>query len=277
MPFSRLCIFQKTVVPCRLSLMLILSICGSGIAADWPDARTFGPFVCRADFSLEGFEPFFDELSQLQKDIVLAIDNPPPQEAIEVYLFHDQQTYDSYLKRYYPNVPFRRAIYIKGNGPGRVFAYRSSQFEIDLRHECTHALLHASMKNIPLWLDEGLAGYFELPADQRASNNPHLSSIRWNVWLGIIPRIENLEKVTEVSKMGKAEYRDCWAWICFMLHGPAEAHEELTLYLHDLQKKNPPNLLSERLKRRIPSLQHHFSTYFRKWKNEEVPQLGMMK
>jgi hypothetical protein len=259
---------KKTFAICRLPFMLVLGLVGSGIAADWPDTRTAGPFICRADFPLQGIGPFLDELSQLQNDLVHALDIPQAKEAIQVYLFHDRQTYDRYLKQHFPNVPFRRAVYIKGHGPGRVFAFRSPQFEIDLRHECTHALLHASLKNIPLWLDEGLAGYFELPAEKRASGNPHLSDVRWNVWLGTVPNIENLEKCTELTQMGKAEYRDCWAWVCFMLHGPSEAHEELVHYLHDLQSQTPPDLLSDRLKRRIPEMQKSFANYFKIWKTK---------
>ena len=281
MPFPRLYRVNKrvnkTVAFRWLTLMLILSVVSSANAADWPDTRTVGPFICRADFSLQGIDPFLDELSQLQNDLVQALRIPPAREVVEIYLFHDQQTYVQYLKQHFPNVPFRRAVYIKDTGPGRVFAYRSTQFNIDLRHECTHALLHASLKNIPLWLDEGLAGYFELPAEQRASGNPHLGSIRWNVWLGTVPSIEHLENCTDITKMGKSEYRDSWAWICFMLNGPVEAHEELVHYLYDLQSQNPPDLLSARLKRRFPSLQQSFVSFFRKWKNEETTQLGMSK
>jgi hypothetical protein len=277
MPFPRLYIVKKTAAFCRLPLVLVLSLVSGTMAADWPDTRTAGPFICRADFSLQSIDPFLNELSRLQNDLVRALGIPPAQEGIEIYLFHDQPTYERYLKQHFPNVPFRRAVYIKGNGPGRVFAYRSAQFEIDLRHECTHALLHASLKDIPLWLDEGLAGYFELSTEQRAFGNPHLSNVRWNVWLGIVPSIENLEKCTDITKMGKAEYRDSWAWICYMLNGPAEAHEELLHYLNDLQTQNPPDSLSSRLKLRIPLLQQRFAAYFRKWKNEEVARFGMPK
>jgi len=68
--------------------------------------------------------------------------------------------------------------------------------------------------------------------------------------------------------MGKAEYRDCWAWVCYMLHGPPEAREELINYLHDLQSQNPPDLLSDRLKRRIPELRKSFTRYFKNWKTK---------
>jgi hypothetical protein len=247
--------------------MITVAAGSAAIAADWPDMRVVGPFVCRADFSLQGSGPLLNELAQLQNDLVRALGIAPAREAIELYLLHDRATYEGYLKQHYPNVPFRRAIYIKADsGPGRVFAYRSEQFEVDLRHECTHALLHASLKTIPLWLDEGLAGYFELAPEQRAFNNPHLGSVRWNVWLGIIPPMENLEKCTEIAKMGKAEYRDSWAWVHFMLHGPAEANDELVHFLHDLNSQNPTDPLSRRLDSRIPALQQNFATHFKRWK-----------
>ena len=163
----------------RFHLMIVLIAVLGGTAADWPDTRTAGPFVCRADFPLQDIEPLLNELSQLQIDLVQALGISPAKEIIQVYLFHDRQTYDRYLKQHFPNVPFRRAVYIKDGGQGRVFAFRSPQFEIDLRHECTHALLHASLKNVPLWLDEGLAGYFELPAN----NVPSATRI-WAAFVG---------------------------------------------------------------------------------------------
>ena len=48
-----------------------------------------------------------------------------------------------------------------------VYAYRHPELPIDLRHECTHALLHANLPMVPLWLDEGLAEYFEMPEAER--------------------------------------------------------------------------------------------------------------
>ncbi|HEY4760788.1 MAG TPA: hypothetical protein VIH42_09435 [Thermoguttaceae bacterium] len=261
----------KTVVAIFWLTVMIITACGrQSVATDWPDMRVVGPFVCRADFPLNGSEPLLNELAQLQNDLTSALDIPPAREAIEMYLFHDKPTYERYLKQYYPNVPFRRAVFVKENGLGRVFAYRSEQLEIDLRHECTHALLHASLRSIPLWLDEGLAGYFELPAPERAANNSHLSSVRWNAWFGIIPHLEKLEQCTDVSKMGKAEYRDTWAWVHFMLHGPLEARQELVKYLHDLQGQNQPCSLSQRLERHIPLPEQKFATHFKTWKRGKV-------
>ena len=260
-----------------LALILTLAA-GRVVAADWTDTRVAGPFVCRADFSLAGSERVLDELGQLQADLIRALGIPPAGEKIEVYLFHDKATYVHYFGHYMPGVPYRRAIFAKGRGPGRVFAYKSDQFEIDLRHECTHALLHAALADVPLWLDEGLAGYFELPAEQRASGNPHLRSVVADARRGVAPSIEALEKKRGVADMGRAEYRDSWAWTHFMLHGPAAAHEELVAYLTSLRtaanpspkapsnenRDSPP--LSIRLNSRMGDLRQRFCDHFSNWR-----------
>jgi hypothetical protein len=53
-----------------------------------------------------------------------------------------------------------------------VFAYRGEDFETDLRHECTHALLNAALPVVPLWLDEGLAEYFEVLPQSAIARKP---------------------------------------------------------------------------------------------------------
>lgn len=235
-------------------------------AQNWADARTAGPFICRADFPLTGVESLFAELAQLQDDVVRALGIRPAREAIEIYLFRDPSSYRKYLAQRFPQVPYRRALFIKSDGPGMVFAHRGSQFEVDLRHECTHALIHASLPMVPLWLDEGIAEYFEVAPNQRASHNPHLSGIRWGARFGIAPRMSTLEKKSDIVQMGSAEYRNAWAWVHFMLHGPAEAHDELARFLNDIQASTPPGLLSQRLERRLPKTDRRFLAHFAAWK-----------
>ena len=239
---------------------------GNCLAQQWVDARVSGPFVCRAEFPLKGLEGLLEELAQLQDDLVRALGIPPVREPIELYLFRDKQSYSRYLKLHVPNVPYRRALYVKNQGPGMVLAYRSRELDIDLRHECTHALLHAVLPVVPLWLDEGLAEYFEVPPQERAFDNPHLGGLRWNLRLGIVPKLEGLEKKGDLSEMGRAEYRSSWAWVHFMLHGPEEARDELVRFLWDIRMSTPPGLLSQRLQRRIPATQRGLTAHFKSWK-----------
>jgi len=246
-----------------VTLCLAVTARREAVAQEWVDGRVFGPFVCRAEFSLGPWQGLLAELGQLQRDLVDYLDVPPASQPIELYLFRDKRSYDRFLKRYLPKAPYRRALYIKRQGPGQVFAYRSREFQTDLRHECTHALLHSVLPVVPLWLDEGLAEYFEVPGNQREFDNPHLRTLRWNLRLGIFPKLESLEKKSKVSEMGRSEYRYSWAWVHFMLHGRREARAELVGYLADLRCGAPPGLLSQRLCRRLPKLRSRFIEHFK--------------
>ena len=250
-----------------LTLGAMLSVSHAGLAENrWPDERAAGVFHCHADFDLQHFEHLWGEMAQLQKDLHRQLRIPPMEEPIHLFLFEDRDTYHDYLELHFPSVPYRRALYIKQRGPGMVFAHRNPEFEDDVRHESTHALLHAALPVVPLWLDEGLAEYFEAPASERAFGSPHLSRVRRAAWFGQMPKLEKLETLGELTEMGPAEYRNSWAWVHFMLHGPAEAHDELLTYLENIRSLSPPGLLSARLRRRMPDLNSRFLAHFRNWK-----------
>ncbi len=237
-----------------------------GNAQTWVDRRVSGPFVCQSEFPLTAWEGLLEELTQLQDDLVRCLGVPPAREPIRLYFFRSKRSYARFLKQHFPGIPYRRALYIKGQGPGEVYTYRSQEFVTDVRHECTHALLHAVMPVVPLWLDEGLAEYFEVSSDDQAFDNPHLAGLRWNLWFGMLPHLESLEKMDDLSEMGGPEYRDAWAWVHFMLHGPKEAHAELVGYIADIRANAPPERLSRRLNRRLRSPYRDLANHFKHWK-----------
>lgn len=228
----------------------------------WPDEQQAGKFLCHADFSLSPHQPLLNELSQLQQDLAAKLGTEPPRETAHLFLFQNKTTYQSYMKQYFPRVPYRRALFIKARGPGMVFAFQGTDFEIDVRHECTHALLHAWLPEVPLWLDEGLAEYFEMPRDKRVRHNPHHATVEAAMRLGQLPRLEELETLDNLDEMGRDEYRDAWAWVHFMLHGPREAQEELADYLDELHAGGEPGRLSDRLRRRLPDLKRRMAEHF---------------
>lgn len=235
-------------------------------AARWPYERVAGAFHCHSTFALEPYQTLFDELAQLERDLTATLGVVKVREPIHVYLFDSKDIYQQYVRQYFPDVPYRRALFVKNRGPGMVFAYKNPEFAIDVRHESTHALLHASLPMVPLWLDEGLAEYFEVPRDERASDNPHLTRIRWAARLGHTPSLEHLEDKETLGDMGRTDYRNSWAWTHLMLHGPREAHDELVRFLADIQANTPPGQFSVRLKRRIPDIEERFVEHFRNWR-----------
>lgn len=236
-------------------------------AEGWEEVRVAGPFVVRAEFPMAGFDQLLGELARLQTDLARAIGLQSPREPIELYLFQSEQTYRDYVRRHHPSTPAHyRAIFLKDDGRCKVMVYRHRQFAIDVRHECTHALLHATLPMVPLWLDEGLARYFELPSDQRVWDSPHLKSVKWAVRFGMVASVDVLERETDAANLSREDYRDSWAWVHFMLHGSSEARHELVQFLADIQENSPPGYLSGRLARRIPDLRSEMARHFASWK-----------
>lgn len=263
---------RLTGTRCRaLTLCASLALCtatGGVRAEDWVDGRVCAPFVCRANFRLDDDRPLFDELARLSEDLRRQLRIRPSGEAVELYLFGDKGSYRDYIETKYPGAPLRRALFVKASGHGMVYAYRSRDFEIDLRHEATHALLHTALVGLPLWLDEGLAEYFETPAAERVYDPPHLASIRWNPWQTIAP-LADLEAHQELDDLGRREYRDAWAWVHFCLHGPQEAQAELAQFLAELAEGKTAEPLSRRLARRLPGLDEQLARHLKTWKRPE--------
>ncbi|MEM9351855.1 MAG: twin-arginine translocation signal domain-containing protein [Planctomycetota bacterium] len=235
-------------------------------AARWTDFQTYPPFHCRATFPLEPLKPMFRELASLERELRRTLALPPGTESVDVLLFSSERQHRDYCHQHLPRTPYRRALYLQRNDHASVLAYRHPELPIDLRHECTHALLHASFPMVPLWLDEGLAEYFEMPESRRAFHHPHLDKLRWNLRLGMIQTVESLEDARDLQDMGGAEYRFAWAWVHFMLHGPVPAHRALVHYLADIQRGQPPGKLSERLREAVPQLEDRMTQHFRNWR-----------
>ena len=264
--------------PLRTSMCLshllattLVAVASVADAAGWPDEHRSGAFVYHADFQMRNFHPLLESVSQLQHDVTAQLGLTGSNEPVHVFLFHRQSAYRAYVRRYFPNAPPRPALFVKQRGPGMVFARVGPNLAVDLRHETTHAVLHRMLPMVPLWLDEGLAEYFEAEREKRASGNPHLNSIRSRARWGRVPRIEALERLGDLADMKAEHYRDAWAWVHFMLHGPPEAKQTLVSYLNDVAAHVPPGDLSKRLRRSVPGLDRAYLAHFRGF-TERGPQ-----
>jgi hypothetical protein len=210
------------------------------------------------DFELKKQVPLFDELTELREQVYKELKLPPSDTLIEVYLFEDHEHYERYMQAKYPNFPKRRAFFVaqprKVGEDLLVYTYWGPRIQQDLRHELTHALLHSVLKGVPLWLDEGLAEYYELPPDKSSSNQTHLEQIRRGSPNGFTPDLARLEGLTEMQDMNAAEYREAWAWVHLLLRDKPEARNVLTAYLKQLRATDKPGSLKARLADVFPSL-----------------------
>lgn len=237
-----------------------------GAGQGWVDRRTYGPFACVSAFPMGPLDGVFEELAGLELELHRTLAVPPARQPVDVFLLADEESHRSFLKQLYPQVPYRRALYVRRGGKGAVYAYQHDELPVDLRHESTHALLHATLSEVPLWLDEGLAEYFEMVEGSRAYGHPHLAALRWNLRLGMMRSVESLEERQEVGQMGSLEYRFAWAWVHFMLHGPLAAHRALVGYLADIRRGKHVGLLSSRLRSEMPDLDERMVKHFKSWR-----------
>lgn len=234
--------------------------------AQWPNRMQVGPFHLHGDFDLRPLKPLFDEIVELRLELQRKFHFAPSSETIDVYLFARRDNYLQYMRYYFPGVGVREAMFVKSNSPGNVFAYAGRNLQVDLRHECTHAILHSMLPMVPLWLDEGLAEYYELPASERAFDNRYISAVRRNSMMRLVPSVVELEAIGELSEMGTKQYRDAWAWVHFMLHGPEQAQVALLEFLNQVENHRPPTPISESLRQKFANPSREFAKHFSKWK-----------
>jgi hypothetical protein len=210
-----------------------------------------------SDLELKADNTLFAELGDLRDQVVKELQLPQSNTIIQVYLFEDRDHYDRFMKVRYPDLPKRRAFFIAqprtvgGGDELLVYTFWGDKMRQDLRHELTHALLHSVLKDVPLWLDEGLAEYFELPPGSNGLNPQHLEQLRKGAFT---PDLTRLEQMNQVAQMTPAEYRESWAWVHLMLRGPSEGKIALLAYLQQLRSTATPGPLQPRLTAAVPGL-----------------------
>jgi hypothetical protein len=208
-----------------------------------------GPYRIWTHAPIEADEPALRQLQdlehQLESDLAIRID--PNRSPIDIYILKDRPSFEHFLTFYYPELPPRRAFFLARGDQRVVYTYQSPHMVEDLRHEATHALLHASVADLPLWLDEGLAEYFEVPGGREGLNTEHLSRVARDVEEGWEPELARLERLRDVRQMLPRDYRESWAWVHYLLQGPKPGRSLLLGYLADLREAPDARPLSARI------------------------------
>lgn len=218
-------------------------------------------FVFLSEFEIARSQPIFKDLGNLREQVNRELQLPSStSQVIFVYIFQDREHFEKFMQMKYPDLPRRRAFFVAqprrlgGAEDLLVYTYWGDRIQQDLRHELTHALLHSVLKDVPLWLDEGLAEYFEVPNSWKGVNYKHVEDMLRPPEGPARLDLDRLEQLTKVSQMAPGEYRESWGWVHWMLRGNPQARKELIGYLAELRTNPKPGPLMPRLARTTPNL-----------------------
>jgi hypothetical protein len=201
--------------------------------------------VVYTDFELPKQHRLMRELTALRTDLSTKLELPLSDEPIHVYLFETNDQFRRFIERNYPSFPSRRAFFVETDTRLAVYAFWGDRIAEDLRHETAHGYLHAIVPNLPLWLDEGLAEYFEVTRGHDGVNVPHIEELmlRFNQG-GWRPDLARLERLESVADMTQFDYAESWAWVHFMLHTTPERRNVLFRHLSQLRERVPATPIS---------------------------------
>ena len=206
--------------------------------------------VVHSDFPLPAQHRLLEELTARRFDVSRRLALPLSDEPIHVYLFDDAEEFHTFIRLNHPEFPKRRAFFVETDTRLVVYAHWGDRVAEDLRHEVTHGYVHSAVPNVPLWLDEGLAEYFEVSRGRTGMNHAHLALLlarverdRWQ------PDLRRMEQLTSSFDMTRDDYAEAWGWVHFLLHSQPEYGELLRHYLYELRRDGLVEPLSLRLGR----------------------------
>ena len=190
-----------------------------------------------SDFPVAADHRLFEELTSQRTDLCRRLSLPHSTEAIHIYLFETTERFEGFIKLHYPQFPDRRAFFVETDNELSIYVRWGDRMADDLRHEVTHAYVHAVVPNMPQWLDEGIAKYYEVPRGQRGVNRPLLDRTIVRIdrehWQ---PDLRRLEQFAENYNMTQDDYAEAWAWTHFLMESHAETLDALRAYVADLRR-----------------------------------------
>ena len=244
-------------------LLLLVSVCLAGCRTPQQTFTVERPvrnvvkgtgFVIHSNFPIREEAPLIRELEDLRTAVTQTLQLSKQRDPVSVYLFADEESYRRYMHATWPNLPPRRAYFVGTSRELAVYSFQSPKVEEDLRHEFTHGLLHASLNTVPLWLDEGLAEYFEVRGPEAGlPHKGHLQQLQTARERGWNPSLYKLEQLSDFRTMTQNDYAESWGWIHFMIQGDQDTRQTLIDYVAELETKTIPPKLRPRLETAVPS------------------------
>lgn len=208
--------------------------------------------ILHSDSSLEAETRLIQELTDQREWLTRTLRLSATDVPIHVYLFEDKNSYTEHVQSKYPGFATRRAIFVNDSEQLTVYAYRGEHVADDLRHEVSHGYLHAAIPQLPFWLDEGLAEFFEVGQSKEGLNRHHVHLLeQLRITENWQPDLRQLEQLRSPAEMTQAQYAEAWAWVHFLLRSEHDLANVLIDYLADLRQGGAGAMLSTQVHKRL--------------------------
>ena len=208
-----------------------------------------GQLVIHADFPLAEQHRIVRDLENLRVDVSQALDMPISDEPVHLYLFESPARYEAFVGRQFPAFPARRAFFVETDTTLAVFASWQDRVAEDLRHETTHGYVHAVVPTVPLWLDEGIAEYFEVPRAEAGVHRGHVAHLAGRILEGTWrPDLDRLEALGSAGDLTQDHYAEAWCWVHWLLRTTPERRRLLQDHLAAIRRDTATPPLSVALR-----------------------------
>jgi hypothetical protein len=239
-----------------------LNVTSASAATSWPHEVQWGRFRFYGDRPLGEAKHWAEHLEELAGRMQRELEIVEADESIAVMVLANQQVLDAYLEKYFPEVGGRRSIFLRHQDRSQVFVCRHPGLVEDLRHEVCHALLQLALPNLPLWIDEGIAEYYEVPRSSAALHPVHGSRMAWLVRLGHTPSLKAMEQDSFDPGSSSGSYGDAWGWIYFLMTHSEASRRVLVDHLAAMRAGHDRSTLHQRLEQslgnpRLAFLRHY--------------------
>ena len=265
-------------------MLVILANCAipelpsAGVNAPARCIESYQHITFTSDSPFDTSQEWVRALAHHQQTVANLLDRKPTSPPIRVVLFDNGEEYFQFCRQNFPNLPERRALFVKHGQNFILYAVRGKELPVDLRHETTHAYLHHLVPGIPLWLDEGLAEYFEIGDHREVGHEKHLKHVVQLLDDGWKPNLPKLEQHRDMTTFGSDQYAESWLWVHFCQHYSPVTQSVWKKYLHDLAKAEHATgvPLQPRIYKAIPNADElliaHARQYVKQFEQSHVGQ-----
>ena len=226
--------------------------------------------VIYSDFQLPENHRLLRVLEQMRARMTTTLALPPSSEPVEVYLFKTPRRYQRFLDRRYPQFPDRRAFFVQTDTRLCVYTYWGDHIAEDLCHEVCHGYLHAVVPRIPLWIDEGLAEFYESDRGKTGWNPAQAERlIAAHAETDWQPDLERLERRTQTEELTEIDYAEAWLWTHFLLRTTDLRREILQDYLANC-RLGTGDVLSQNLRKVEPDSRRQLLLHLEQLRSNDI-------